>query len=275
MCSRSLAGSSCGVISITISDRAPMKNRVAFTLPQLLVSIAVGSLLIVALLPTLQSDRENLRRAVCANNLRQIGQAMTMYSDDFRGSFPSSAPITDESGINLLKREVGIGCSGCDPFPLNNAGGFTAFARYLVKHHYIGNTAVFLCPSAKVIGTSSAPVSVSPTWQTINWNNLSYFYVVKMTTQLPTKSGAAATNRCYMLCADRSNASSVSSTPDLDPTSPHGTDGRNVLFTDSHVEWITGSSVSYLVNPIHNDWGTYGIDSPTTSPQVLGQQDHI
>ncbi len=163
-----------------------MKRRDAFTLTKLLVTVAVGSLLAITLLPTLQSDRENLRRAICANNLREIGQAMAMYSDDFRGSFPSAAPVTDEAGTTLLKNEVGIAGGA-----RNNAGGFTAFARYLVKHQYIGNTSVFLCPSAKVIGINSIPVSVALTWQQMNWNNLSYFYIVKMTTQWPTKSGAA------------------------------------------------------------------------------------
>ena len=250
-----------------------MKDRVAFTLPQLLVSVAVGSLLIVALLPTLQSDRENLRRAICANNLRQIGQAMIMYSDDFRGSFPSSAPVTDESGISLLKREVGIGCAGCNPAPLNNAGGFTAFARYLVKHHYLNSPTVFVCPSDTTTGSTSPHlVSVARDWQHINWYNLSYFYIVKLTTQWPTKSGAATTNRFYMLCADRANQSSQA-TPDMTPLDNHGTDGRNVLFTDSHVEWISGPAVSYLFIPIQQDWGNYGMDSPSTSPQILGQRD--
>jgi len=83
-----------------------------------LATVAVGSLLIVALLPTLQSDRENLRRAICANNLREIGQAMIMYSDDFRGSFPISAPVSDESGTLLLKNEVGIagGAPACPTY---------------------------------------------------------------------------------------------------------------------------------------------------------------
>ena len=244
-----------------------MKRRVAFTLPQLLVSVAVGSLLTVALLPTLQSDRENLRRAICANNLRQIGQAMTMYSDDFRGSFPSAAPTTDEESVALLKNEVGI--TGGAP---NNAGGFTAFARYLVKHHYLNSPTTFVCPSDTTIGSNPRPVSVAPDWQHLNWYNLSYFYVVKMTTQLPTKSGAATTNRFYMLCADRANQSSTV-TPDMTPLDNHGTDGRNVLFTDSHVEWISGPSVSYLFPPIQQDWSSYGFDPPATTPQILGQQD--
>src|ERR1700722_4992944 len=65
-----------------------MKNRVAFTLLQLLVTVAVGSLLAVAILPTLQSDHQTLQRAICANNLREIGQAITMYANDNNDFFP-------------------------------------------------------------------------------------------------------------------------------------------------------------------------------------------
>jgi len=65
-----------------------MKNRVAFTLPQLLVAVAVGSLLIVALLPTLQSDHATLQRAICTSNLREIGVAITMYANDNNDCFP-------------------------------------------------------------------------------------------------------------------------------------------------------------------------------------------
>ncbi len=59
-----------------------MKKHAAFTLTQMLVTVAVGSLLAVAILPTLQSDHATLQRAICANNLRQIGVAITMYAND-------------------------------------------------------------------------------------------------------------------------------------------------------------------------------------------------
>ena len=65
-----------------------MKNRVAFTLPQLLVTVAVISLLALAILPSLQSDHDTLQRALCANNLREIGQAITMYAGDNNDFFP-------------------------------------------------------------------------------------------------------------------------------------------------------------------------------------------
>jgi prepilin-type processing-associated H-X9-DG protein len=72
-----------------------VKNRVAFTLPQLLVTVAVGSLLAVAILPVLQSDHMTLQSAICASNLREIGVAITMYASDNNDCFP---PGYDQAG---------------------------------------------------------------------------------------------------------------------------------------------------------------------------------
>ena len=74
-----------------------------------------------------------------------------------------------------------------------------------------------------------------------------------------------------MLMADRANQSSFA-TPDLQSDDNHGTDGRNVLFTDSHVEWKSGPVISDLVGPIFQDWGQYGTDTcPSGCPQIAGQ----
>jgi len=79
-----------------------MKNRVAFTLPQLLVSISVVSLLAVAILPVLQSDHATLQRAICANNLREIGQAIAMYANDNNDFFPPGYQQTIGSDWHLI-----------------------------------------------------------------------------------------------------------------------------------------------------------------------------
>lgn len=124
-------------------------RRPAFTLVEVLVTIAVIGLLVALILPAVQAAREAARRAKCVNNLRQIGMALHNY-ESACGSFPPATSAGYSLHAAILPH--------LDHVPLYNAFNFSVSpideagmaANSTIDHASIS---VFLCPSDTDPGT--------------------------------------------------------------------------------------------------------------------------
>ena len=79
-----------------------------FTLIELLVVIAIIAILAAILFPVLARARENARRSNCLSNLKQLGNAVMMYRQDYDETNPA-APVVYGSTFNRINGVVQSG----------------------------------------------------------------------------------------------------------------------------------------------------------------------
>lgn len=97
----------------------------AFTLVELLIVIAIISLLAAILFPVFTRARENARRTSCMGNLRQLGLGIMQYTQDYDEYMPlRQITLIGKDGVNTTSWSW----------------------RYLV-YPYIKSTQIFTCPS--------------------------------------------------------------------------------------------------------------------------------
>lgn len=103
-----------------------------FTLIELLVVIAIIAILAAILFPVFAQAREAARKSSCQSNLKQLGNAVAMYTNDYDG-------YTINGGGDCHGAAPGSGCSRQNPQP-------TLQWQWVIQP-YVKNWNVYRCPS--------------------------------------------------------------------------------------------------------------------------------
>ncbi|MFZ2654664.1 MAG: prepilin-type N-terminal cleavage/methylation domain-containing protein [Victivallales bacterium] len=214
-----------------ITHHSPLGN--AFTLIELLVVIAIIAILAAMLLPALSAAKEMSRRSVCASNLKQVGQLMIFYNNDYNDYLP------------IVNRNV-YG-NGYDAYWQYFLGGYVVSPQ-LTGWGIIGtafSTSRLTCPT-KV----TSPLFTGNLWAcfAMNWcfgpnSNNAYFRKV---TKFKNLSNTIAVTE-----GGTSSGIGIQQLDGTWLTQPiggnwHAKQGNNILWLDSHVSFFP--HVQYLTS---------------------------
>lgn len=146
-----------------------MRNKDGFTLIELLVVIAIIAILAAIMFPVFVSAKESANRTKCCANMKQIGTALLMYTDDYSGRFPSHRACLPE-----LYEKLGTKSPVIAEGSFTGSPGVCGLAWLL--NRYIKNAGVWMCPAGaqRDLGGSvyKNPPGVSVNsmgWKLVGW----------------------------------------------------------------------------------------------------------
>lgn len=186
------------------------------------------------LLPALSKAREKARQGVCLSNLKQIGLALAMYTQDYEDFW--LPPVAENSGNS----------GKCLPQQLVGSYWYPTWATYLVMFGYLsGNTSssnpgeVFICPSASKTEKlkTGYPSYIYNCWYS-DWylayqpQNFEFYGGVALhkDSRIHDRNGTIAVMDGYY--------QQMENTGQYTRIRYRHSDGFNALFVDGHCEWV-------------------------------------
>lgn len=109
----------------------------AFSIIDVLVSMAVIAILVALISPVLAHVRSAAEKVVCSSNLRQVGLSLTMYQDDNNTMLPKEHRSADRAST---APDPQIAHTGEHPSAWSGLG-------WLIAEDYLTTPEIFYCPS--------------------------------------------------------------------------------------------------------------------------------
>jgi type II secretory pathway pseudopilin PulG len=130
--------------------RCSQTRLAAFTLVELLVVIAIVMAVLALLFPAVQLIRETANKAACANNLRNIGVAISLYTTAHRRQYPTG-------GGDVVRNKQSVPRSWAGSQPATGAEQDWGWAYQILP--YLDETGLWLRPAAEDGFVAASPVS--------------------------------------------------------------------------------------------------------------------
>jgi prepilin-type N-terminal cleavage/methylation domain-containing protein/prepilin-type processing-associated H-X9-DG protein len=210
-----------------MKEKVDFKTR-GFTFTELLVVVSIGTMLVGAMLPALNTAQDTMKAAVCLGNMHQWGVAIDLYVADQRDYYPYDGSLNQPCAAS------------------NTKAWFNLLPPYINQPRlcdlYSANTpptpgmkSIFICPSAT--NTTVSPTSAQPYF---NYALSTCLHEEGLTTVGFRRSRMVKPATTIIFCEEPED-NFPETNGEFDTVQRHS-GGSHFVMGDGHAEWIALSN---------------------------------